>query len=109
MEPRIADIERVHDARTGGKCPEVVEQTALTKRAYPEMQMFEAWARQRAGKAGRQIRGRAGTKFRWGALQLGICRTVYWGETIHFSPGVMTRTVRLGLASATRLHLASLA
>ncbi|KAJ7887157.1 NAD(P)-binding protein [Mycena leptocephala] len=46
----IADIERVHDARTSGKCPEVEEQTAAAKRAYPEMQTFETWAGQRAGK-----------------------------------------------------------
>ncbi|KAF7345742.1 NmrA-like family domain-containing protein 1 [Mycena venus] len=47
----IADIERVHDAGVSGKCPEVVEQTALAKRAYPEMQTFEMWARRRVGKA----------------------------------------------------------
>jgi len=47
----IADIERVHDATTSGKCPEVAEQTAAAKKAYPEMKTFEAWAQQRAGKA----------------------------------------------------------
>ncbi|KAJ7238205.1 NAD(P)-binding protein [Mycena rebaudengoi] len=47
----IADIERVHDARTSGKCPEVEEQTAAAKQAYPEMKTFEAWVRQRGGKA----------------------------------------------------------
>ncbi|KAJ7251093.1 hypothetical protein C8J57DRAFT_1238957 [Mycena rebaudengoi] len=47
----IADIERVHDARTSGKCPEVEDQTAAAKQAYPEMKTFEAWVRQRGGKA----------------------------------------------------------
>ncbi|KAJ7652842.1 NAD(P)-binding protein [Mycena polygramma] len=46
----IADMERVHEARTTGKCPEVAEQNAAAKRAYPGMQSFEAWARARAGK-----------------------------------------------------------
>ncbi|KAJ7348307.1 NAD(P)-binding protein [Mycena albidolilacea] len=46
----IADIECVHDARTSGKCPEVAEQTAAARRAYPEMKTFEAWARQNAGE-----------------------------------------------------------
>ncbi|KAJ7476694.1 NAD(P)-binding protein [Mycena latifolia] len=44
----IADIERVHDAGVTGKCPDVAEQTAAARRAYPEMKTFEAWARQRA-------------------------------------------------------------
>ncbi|KAJ6451277.1 NAD(P)-binding protein [Mycena sanguinolenta] len=47
----VADIERVHEARTSGKCPEVAEQTATAKAAYPKMQTFEQWARQRVGKA----------------------------------------------------------
>ncbi|KAJ6521041.1 NAD(P)-binding protein [Mycena capillaripes] len=46
----IADIERIHDARANGTCPEVAEQTAAAKSAYPEMRTFEAWARERAGK-----------------------------------------------------------
>jgi hypothetical protein len=41
----------VHDARTSGKCPEVEDQTAAAKQAYPEMKTFEAWVRQRGGKA----------------------------------------------------------
>ncbi|CAK5267062.1 unnamed protein product [Mycena citricolor] len=45
----IADIERVHAARIEGLCPEVAEQTALAKKAYPDMQTFEIWARSRAG------------------------------------------------------------
>ncbi|KAJ6579255.1 NAD(P)-binding protein [Mycena vulgaris] len=47
----IADIERVHEAGVSGKCPEVAEQTAAARRAYPEMKTFEMWARQQAGKA----------------------------------------------------------
>ncbi|KAJ7114667.1 NAD(P)-binding protein [Mycena crocata] len=47
----LADIERVHEVRTSGKCPEVAEQTAAAKRAYPDMKTFEAWAQQRAGKS----------------------------------------------------------
>ncbi|KAJ6553042.1 hypothetical protein B0H19DRAFT_1211011 [Mycena capillaripes] len=46
----IAHIERIHDARTSGICPEVADQTAAAKRAYPQMRTFEAWARERAGK-----------------------------------------------------------
>ncbi|KAJ7208085.1 hypothetical protein B0H12DRAFT_1205998 [Mycena haematopus] len=46
----IEDIERVHEARTSGKCPEVAEQTAAAMKAYPKMQTFEQWARQRVGK-----------------------------------------------------------
>ncbi|KAJ7737064.1 NAD(P)-binding protein [Mycena metata] len=45
----IADIERVHEARRNGKCPEVEEQMTLARRAYPQMKMFEEWARQRGG------------------------------------------------------------
>ncbi|KAJ7211084.1 NAD(P)-binding protein [Mycena rebaudengoi] len=52
----IEDIERVHDAHTSGKCPEVVDQIAAAKRAYPEMKTFEAWAAQR-GKSGEQKKG----------------------------------------------------
>ncbi|KAJ7077157.1 NAD(P)-binding protein [Mycena belliarum] len=50
----IADIERVHEARTSGKCPEVTEQTAMARKAYPEMKTFEAWAQERQGKSGAQ-------------------------------------------------------
>ncbi|KAJ7652862.1 NAD(P)-binding protein [Mycena polygramma] len=53
----IADMERVHEARTTGKCPEVAEQNAAAKRAYPEMKSFEAWARQRAGKHPEESKG----------------------------------------------------
>ncbi|KAJ6536650.1 hypothetical protein B0H10DRAFT_2257798, partial [Mycena sp. CBHHK59/15] len=47
----IADVERVHDARMSGKCPEVADQAAAAKLAYPEMKTFQAWAEQRGGKA----------------------------------------------------------
>ncbi|KAJ7033563.1 NAD(P)-binding protein [Mycena alexandri] len=50
----IADIERVHDARRSGKCPEVEEQMAMTRRAYPHMKTFEEWARQRGGNSSTQ-------------------------------------------------------
>ncbi|KAF8177303.1 NAD(P)-binding protein [Mycena galopus ATCC 62051] len=52
----IADIERVHNARMTGKCPEVEGQTAAAKQAYPNMLTFEEWARRRVGKAPRQVK-----------------------------------------------------
>ncbi|KAJ7765083.1 hypothetical protein DFH07DRAFT_1015862 [Mycena maculata] len=47
----LADLERKHDARETGKCPEVQAQTAAAQEAYPEMQTFEAWVRTRGGEA----------------------------------------------------------
>ncbi|KAJ7121960.1 NAD(P)-binding protein [Mycena crocata] len=40
----LEDLERKHDARQAGKCPEVEDQTATAMQAYPEMKTFEAWA-----------------------------------------------------------------
>ncbi|KAJ7463924.1 NAD(P)-binding protein [Mycena latifolia] len=46
----LADLERKHDARETGKCPEVVDQTAAAKEAHPAMRTLYAWAQQRAGQ-----------------------------------------------------------
>jgi len=43
----LADLERKHDGRETGKCPEVVDQTAAAKLAYPGMQTLQAWAEHR--------------------------------------------------------------
>ncbi|KAF8214650.1 NAD(P)-binding protein [Mycena galopus ATCC 62051] len=53
----IADIERVHAASRDGLCPEVAAQTAAARRAYPEMQTLEMWAKNRGGKWGAQDKG----------------------------------------------------
>ncbi|KAJ7671048.1 hypothetical protein B0H17DRAFT_1335528 [Mycena rosella] len=64
----IADIERVHEAGLSGKCPEVADQTAAARRAHPGMKTFEAWARQRAGKAPLEDRN-------WNQLSIGRLAT----------------------------------
>ncbi|KAJ6537825.1 hypothetical protein B0H19DRAFT_1180988 [Mycena capillaripes] len=43
----LADLERKHEARETGKCPEVVEQTAAAKMAHPAMLTLHGWAKQR--------------------------------------------------------------
>ncbi|KAJ7119159.1 NAD(P)-binding protein [Mycena epipterygia] len=47
----VEDLERVHDAGISGKCPEVADQIAAAKRAYPDMKTFSAWAAERAGNS----------------------------------------------------------
>ncbi|KAJ7731941.1 NAD(P)-binding protein [Mycena maculata] len=62
----IADIERVCDAGRRGLCPEVAEQSAAARRAYPEMKSFREWAERRAGTGtgGAQKKG-------WNQVSLG--------------------------------------
>jgi uncharacterized protein YbjT (DUF2867 family) len=50
----LADLERKHDARETGKCPEVVDQTSAAKMAHPAMLTLQAWAQQRSGHAAAQ-------------------------------------------------------
>ncbi|KAF7312854.1 NAD-binding protein [Mycena kentingensis (nom. inval.)] len=55
----IADIERVHAAinTSPALAPEVPAQTAAARRAFPELQSFEEWARNRGGKWEKQQKG----------------------------------------------------
>ncbi|KAJ7633621.1 NAD(P)-binding protein [Mycena polygramma] len=48
----LAELERKHEARETGKCPEVVQQTAAAKMAYPGMHTLEMWAKGRSGQVG---------------------------------------------------------
>ncbi|KAJ7899633.1 hypothetical protein B0H13DRAFT_2029710 [Mycena leptocephala] len=50
----LADLERKHDAREAGKCPEVVDQTAAARMAHPAMLTLQGWAQQRSGQAASQ-------------------------------------------------------
>lgn len=44
----MADVERIHLARTSGEVPEGEGQRAAARAAYPGMKSFEAWAATRA-------------------------------------------------------------
>jgi len=50
----LADLERKHDARETGKCPEVAEQTAAAKEAHPGMRTLHAWAQEQGGQSAAQ-------------------------------------------------------
>ncbi|KAJ6526076.1 hypothetical protein B0H19DRAFT_1275930 [Mycena capillaripes] len=50
----LVDLERKHDARETGKCPEVVGQTAAAAMAHPGMLTLRGWAQRRSGPAAAQ-------------------------------------------------------
>ncbi|KAF7316094.1 NmrA domain-containing protein [Mycena indigotica] len=43
----LADLERMHNARENGLCPEVIAQAQAAREACPEMHSLEAWAAER--------------------------------------------------------------
>ncbi|KAJ7213121.1 hypothetical protein GGX14DRAFT_361153 [Mycena pura] len=50
----LADLERKHEARETGLCPEFQDQAAAAKLAHPEMMTLQAWAERRGGQSGEQ-------------------------------------------------------
>lgn len=46
----LVELERKHEARETGLCPEFQDQAAAAKLAYPEMTTFQAWAERREGQ-----------------------------------------------------------
>ncbi|KAJ7622246.1 NAD(P)-binding protein [Roridomyces roridus] len=58
----LADIERVHDTRETGKCPEVGVQTAAARQAHPGMMTLERWAAARRLAEGVEAQSTGGTR-----------------------------------------------
>ncbi|KAJ7616126.1 NAD(P)-binding protein [Roridomyces roridus] len=50
----LNDLERKHEARETGLCPEVVEQTAAAMTAHPGMLTIQGWAKSRGGSSARK-------------------------------------------------------
>ncbi|KAJ7622239.1 NAD(P)-binding protein [Roridomyces roridus] len=66
----LADIERVHDARETGKCPEVGAQTAAAREAHPGMMTLERWAAARRVAEGVEAQSTGNRTWGWNNISV---------------------------------------